>query len=159
MNPSPRKVTLEQIHEAHQLYCQMTGQNLSLRYNRERLWWDLLRCGYDLKDLSRLIRYLQQEIRESRRNVGALKLSNLLQPDRFEEDLALSRVQLYAPKPKQPSRPKSENLTPEQLESQQRQTNERFRKLRQQLDLSEPQHRSSKFHNPSTSPNENNSTK
>ena len=38
--------------------------------------FDLLHPGH--------IRYLQREIREGRRNVGALKLSNLLQPDRFE---------------------------------------------------------------------------
>jgi hypothetical protein len=31
--------------------------------------------------------YLQKEIRAGRRNVDALKLSNLLQFDRFEEDL------------------------------------------------------------------------
>ena len=61
----------------------------------------------DLADLQRVIRYLQREIREGRRNVGALKLSNLLQVDRFEEDLNISRVQLYAPKdsPPAPSQP------------------------------------------------------
>jgi hypothetical protein len=36
------------------------------------------------------VRYLQEEIRASRRNVGALKLSNLLQLDRFEEDLNIT---------------------------------------------------------------------
>ncbi len=47
------------------------------------------------------------QIREGRRNVDALKLSNLLQLDRFEEDLNISQVQLYAPKPSNsaPSRP------------------------------------------------------
>ena len=34
-----------------------------------------------------------------RRNVGALKLSDLLQLDRFEEDLHLSRVRLKPPAP------------------------------------------------------------
>ena len=48
----------------------------------------------------------QREIRAQRRNVGALKLSNLLQPDRFEEDLQISRVRLRAPSPR-PSPPPS----------------------------------------------------
>ena len=49
----------------------------------------------------RVVTYLQKEIRAERRNVGALKLSNLLQPDRFEEDLNISRVRLKpaAPRP------------------------------------------------------------
>jgi hypothetical protein len=47
---------------------------------------------------------LQREIRHGRRNVGALKLSNLLQPDRFEEDLNISRVTLSPPKPPNPLR-------------------------------------------------------
>ncbi len=35
--------------------------------------------------------------RHQRRNIGALKLSNLLQLDRFEEDLHISRVRLSLP--------------------------------------------------------------
>ena len=49
-----------------------------------------------------VIAYLQREIRQGRRNVGALKLSNLLQPDRFEEDLNIHRVRLEPP-PRAPS--------------------------------------------------------
>jgi hypothetical protein len=45
------------------------------------------------------VRYLQSEISSSRRNVGALKLSNLLQLDRFEEDLNISRVRLTPQSP------------------------------------------------------------
>lgn len=85
------------ILEAHALYCQLTGQQLRLLYDRERAWYELLKAGYSLHDVRRVIRYLQREIRERRRNVGALKLSNLLQPDRFEEDLNIARVRLEAP--------------------------------------------------------------
>ena len=93
---------IERIPQAHALYCHLTGQRVSLRFDRERLWYELFRAGFDEADLQRVIRYLQREIREGRRNVGALKLSNLLQLDRFEEDLNISRVQLYAPKPSNP---------------------------------------------------------
>ena len=88
---------IERIQQAHALYCRLTGQRVSLRFDRERLWYELFHAGFNEADLQRLIRYLQREIREGRRNVGALKLSNLLQLDRFEEDLNISRVRLTAP--------------------------------------------------------------
>ena len=96
---------IQRIQQAHALYCRLTGQPVSLRFDRERLWYELLHAGFNEADLQRVIRYLQREIREGRRNVGALKLSNLLQLDRFEEDLNISRVQLYAPKPSSPTPP------------------------------------------------------
>jgi hypothetical protein len=93
---------IERIQQAHSLYGRLTGQRVSLRFDRERLWYELFQAGFNEDDLQRVIRYLQREIREGRRNVGALKLSNLLQIDRFEEDLNISRVRLYAPKSANP---------------------------------------------------------
>ena len=92
--PTAFPVDAAAIGQAHQLYCQLTGQTLRLAFDRERMWYELLRLGYSLPDLRTVITYLQREIRAQRRNVGALKLSNLLQPDRFEEDLQISRVRL-----------------------------------------------------------------
>ena len=68
-------------------------------------WFEFHRAGFTLADLVQVVRYLQKEIRHARRNVGALKLSNLLQLDRFEEDLNISRVRLTAepPRPKTPA--------------------------------------------------------
>jgi hypothetical protein len=100
------------IGRAHQLYCQLTGQSLRLAFDRERMWSELLRLGYSLQDLHTVITYLQREIRAQRRNVGALKLSNLLQPDRFEEDLQISRVRLRPPPPAQPAPPSRTTLSP-----------------------------------------------
>jgi hypothetical protein len=93
------------IGQAHQLYCRLTRQTLRLAFDRERMWYELLRLGYSLHDLRTVITYLQREIRAQRRNVGALKLSNLLQPDRFEEDLQISRVRLRLTSPAQPASP------------------------------------------------------
>jgi hypothetical protein len=91
--------TAELIQHAHRLYCQWTGQSLSLRFDRERLWYEFFRAGFTLENLAQVVRYLQKEIRHTRRNVGALKLSNLLQLDRFEEDLQISRVRLVSSPP------------------------------------------------------------
>ena len=93
------------LEQLHQTYCRLTGQNLSLRFDRERLWFEFLRAGFTLTDLIQVVRYLQREIRHTRRNVGALKLSNLLQLDRFEEDLNISRVRLSPEPPKAPAPP------------------------------------------------------
>ena len=91
--------TVTAIQQAHELYCQLTGQTLRLGYDRERMWLDLVRAGYTPEDLRTVVTYLQREIRAQRRNVGALKLCNLLQLDRFEEDLQISRVRLRPPPP------------------------------------------------------------
>lgn len=107
----------ERIQQAHALYCRLTGQRVSLRFDRERLWFELFRAGFTEADVQRVIHYLQREIRQGRRNVGALKLSNLLQPDRFEEDLNISRVALSPPKPTKPTAPIPAQPTPEQLEA------------------------------------------
>ena len=93
----PQDIGPQQITAAHQLYCQLTGQSLRLGFDRERQWYEWLRAGFTLPDLQRVIGYLQREIRHGRRNVGALKLSNLLQPDRFEEDFNIRRVRLEPP--------------------------------------------------------------
>ena len=92
---------LAQIQQMHQTYCHLTAQNLSLHFDRQRLWYEFLRAGFTAHELTRVIGYLQKQIRQNRRNVGALKLSNLLQLDRFEEDLNISRILLTT----EPSRP------------------------------------------------------
>jgi hypothetical protein len=101
----------EQISAAHQLYCQLTGQTLRLGFDRERQWFEWLRAGFTLQDLRRVVAYLQREIRHGRRNVGCLKLSNLLQLDRFEEDLNIRRVRLEPPPP--PPQPPPQLSEPE----------------------------------------------
>ena len=102
MNPSETSIGANQIRAAHELYCALTGQQLTLGFDRERLWFELLRQGHTPEDIRCVVLYLQKEIRHQRRNVGALKLSNLLQPDRFEEDLNISRVRLRRPQPPAP---------------------------------------------------------
>ena len=105
----------ERIAALHRLYCALTRQPLSLRFDRQRLWFEWLHAGYDAPDLRAVILYLQREIRHQRRQIGALKLSNLLQPDRFEEDLCISRACLRPP-PQQPTNVPSpvSTLPPEQ---------------------------------------------
>lgn len=114
MNPNPWNE--EKIRQAHELYQHLTAQRLPLHLERQRQWAQLLAQGYELDDIRCVIVYLQKQIRATRRNVGALKLSNLLQLERFEEDLAISRVQLRLPTPPPPlQKNPAPTLTPEQI--------------------------------------------
>jgi len=132
-NPAPALSTAELIQQAHRLYCQWTGQTLSLRFDRERLWYEFLRAGFNLEDLAQVVRYLQKEIRHTRRNVGALKLSNLLQLDRFEEDLQISRVRLAPPSTPAMAPPPASTLSPTEQERGRRRALEQLRDLKNQL--------------------------
>jgi len=120
------------VRELHQLYCHWTAQTLSLRFDRERLWYEFLRAGFSAADLKWVVTYLQKEIRAERRNIGSLKLSNLLQLDRFEEDLNISRVRLkpQAPHPNPTVQPA---LDPEIDDQQRNKILDELRIFRQHL--------------------------
>ena len=122
----------QSVRELHQLYCHWTAQTLSLRFDRERLWYEFLRAGFSAADLKRVLTYLQKEIRAERRNIGALKLSNLLQLDRFEEDLHISRARLKPPAshPKPAAQPA---LDPELTDQQRDKILDQLRIFRQHL--------------------------
>ena len=106
-----------------------------MAYDRQRAWYELLRTGFTLEDIRRVIRYLQREIRCERRNVGALKLRNLLQVDQFEEDLNISRV-LLAPQPKRVVSTPLElppPMKPEQLQRKRSEVAQQLNQLRESL--------------------------
>jgi hypothetical protein len=126
---------LAQIEHIHQTYGRLTGQSLSLRFDRERLWFEFLRAGFTLADLVAVVRYLQREIRHTRRNVGALKLSNLLQLDRFEEDLHISRLRLTAspPPPHAPAALPGPTCSPAEQQRGRLRALEQLRRLKENL--------------------------
>jgi len=133
MNDPPSSVPVHLQH-LHQTYCRLTGQNLTLRFDRERLRYEFHRAGFTLADLVQVVHYLQKEIRHTRRNVGALKLSNLLQPDRFEEDLHISRVRLR-PEPPPPTTPipRTPTCSPEEQERRRQYALAQLHELKNQL--------------------------
>jgi hypothetical protein len=84
------------ITELHRWYCKRSGLDTKLFFSY-RLWHDRLRdYQYDAEklrgDCDLIVRYFKREIARDKRNVGALKLQNFLQPDNFDADLALARL-------------------------------------------------------------------
>jgi hypothetical protein len=84
------------IAELHVWYGERTGVNTKLCF-AQRLWFELLRSYGYRADLLKLdaeivIRHLKSEIAREKRNIGALKPVNFLQPDNFDADLAIARV-------------------------------------------------------------------
>ena len=55
MNAPPSSLPA-QLEQLHQTYCRLTGQNLSWRFDRERLWFEFLRAGFTLADLTQVVR-------------------------------------------------------------------------------------------------------
>jgi hypothetical protein len=129
--------TLAAIRAVHELYCQLTAQKLTLRFDRERLWYEFLHAGFQAEQLKIVVSYLQKEIRATRRNVGALKLSNLLQLDRFEEDLNISKVRLRSAPSSDSSRSTPADTspppTPAQIQKLRQQAKAAFAGLRHEL--------------------------
>ena len=127
----------DRIRAAHALYGRMTGMVLRLDPMRERMWFDWFKAGYGRAELVAVIAYLQREIRMRKRNAGALKLSNLLQLDRFEEDLAMGRVKLRAPAETLPVAPvavvEENKLSAEEVEAGKRAALDELRRIKDNL--------------------------
>jgi len=88
--------TEKQIAELHRWYCDRTGLRTRLIFSFAR-WFEILRSyKYEAEalraDAELIIRHLKKEIARDKRNLGALKLANFLQPDNFDSDLALARL-------------------------------------------------------------------
>ena len=122
-----------QIDAVAEKITRAMGQRVSLRFDRERLWYEFFRADFNEADLQKVIRCLQREIRESRRNVGALKLSNLLQLDRFEEDLNISRVCLGPPPPRSSPVPVGPTCSPAEQQQGRQRALQQLRELQAKL--------------------------
>jgi hypothetical protein len=43
---APSSSVAAQVEQLHQTYGRLTGQNLTLRFDRERLWFEFHRAGF-----------------------------------------------------------------------------------------------------------------
>ncbi len=96
-----KPIDQSRIIAAHNNYCDSMGLKpgmLRCGPAIERDWYEFLRV-FTEDDFQRVFRYLRKRVKSKERNEGSLKLSNLLQLDKFAEDLALARTDLNAPLP------------------------------------------------------------
>lgn len=82
------------ISSMHYHYRTLTGMDVGLDYWRERCWHEWLAKGFRKDDLATVVAHIKKGIRENKRQMGALKFSNLIgNLDYFEEDLAVARAE------------------------------------------------------------------
>jgi hypothetical protein len=94
------KTPIEILHET---YCERTGFEISLGYDRERAWHEFIKAGFTRDDLSLVICALIKAIHAPRngRNPGCLRFRNLIERlNDFEEELAMAKAQMRNFKPK-----------------------------------------------------------
>lgn len=77
------------IARVHSWYEGQMGAKIQLTAPLQRLWFEWFKAGHDEDQLHAVFRYLRGEIGNKKRNDGALKLSNMLDPERFASDFAL----------------------------------------------------------------------
>jgi hypothetical protein len=144
--PDPSASVPSAVKELHSWFCQRTGLQTRLCFS-ERLWFDRLRdYNYDSDELQAdcelIIKYLRREIAQkadgrSGRNVGALKLSNFLQPDNFDADLAIAKLESKKNRSRKQESRKPETarpqLTSEEIESRRQKFRDAVTELRENL--------------------------
>ena len=76
--------------DLHAHFCARTGFDLVANDQRLRMWWDWCQFSnwtWTKDDLSRVIGYLTAQIKQDKRNQGALRFNTFVgSPDKFEED-------------------------------------------------------------------------
>lgn len=97
------------IPALHRAYVNLTGLDVALNMDRERVWFDWLHYRRDdpftATDLGLVIAHLRRGIRDEKRNPGALRFRNLIgNPDEFDEERAAARkAAAVAAKPRPPA--------------------------------------------------------
>lgn len=81
-----------EIAALHARYVELSGMDVRLTQAFATMWWQWSSEGYTIDDLDRVLRFLRRKIARGDRQQGALRLSNILDPVRFEEDLAFARA-------------------------------------------------------------------
>jgi len=88
------------ITELHTAYCQATGFDLPLRFDRQRIWFDFDKAGFTEEDLLLVIKWVRRQFgKNSGYGPTSLRLSTLLQLDYFEEKLMLARQEFRPRRP------------------------------------------------------------
>lgn len=110
-----------EVRTCHQAYCAHIQWQMPLTFHARELWERWLVAGFTEADLRLVLRRWQLKIARGT-DAGVLRLSRLLDPDVFGEDLAIAHSeQKRVPTPKERAieqlRPTVSELTPQQVKS------------------------------------------
>ncbi len=134
----------QSIAHLHKLFAELTGRAEPQRFH-ERAWFEVLRSpeyAFDVAkaepDLRLIVSYLKVQIREAKRNLGALKLRNFLAVDQWFADLEEAKAWQRASRTARAARPQEK---PQPAPDQKQLTTdaefeaaaERVRKMRDEL--------------------------
>lgn len=92
-------VTTENYHDYHALYCQATTRDIPYSMVFHYRWALWASKGYSKDDLLVVIAFIKRRIKEKRRQPESLRLHNLLDPERFIDDLLDARQEVRKPAP------------------------------------------------------------
>ena len=92
------------VESVHAEFCRLTNQRLRLQLCKAH-WYELLHVhGFTPDDVALTARYLQRQVKATKRQEGCLKIFNFANPIQFDADLALARkAQPAKPTPTAPS--------------------------------------------------------
>lgn len=96
-SPSPSSDLSLSIREIHEWYSEQMGGGVKMDMATERRWYEWFKAGHESEDFKRVVKHVRDGINAGTRNAGALKLSNLLQPDSFTEDLLIAKQSFQVP--------------------------------------------------------------
>lgn len=96
----------ENFEPLHSCYCQATTRHIPYNVSFHYRWALWASKGWSRDDLLVVIAFIKRKIKDKRRQPESLRLYNLLDPDRFAEDLCDSRQEARKSQPT----PRSEAL-------------------------------------------------
>ena len=98
-------MSVPSISSLHAAYCQATGFDLPLRFDRQRAWFEFDKAGFTAEDLRLVVRWIRRQIDRGASGYasGSLRFSTLiLRLDEFEEKLLLAQHEMKL-RPTRPS--------------------------------------------------------
>ncbi len=92
-------MVIEDHSQIHRRYCALTNRDMVLDTGVHFRWNLWKSKGWTEADLALVVAFIKGRMRTGRRFVESLRLNNLIDPDRFSEDLCDARAEQRVHKP------------------------------------------------------------
>ncbi len=92
-------MVIEDHSQIHQAYCRLTDRDMRLDTGVHFRWNLFKSKGWTEADLALVVAFIKGRMKTGRRFVESLRLNNLIDPDRFADDLQDARAEQRVHKP------------------------------------------------------------